>query len=235
MKNLNVFSMLVLALGFAQFAQAQTVDEVINKYIAAVGGKENLSKIQNVISEGTFNVRGTDIGFTMTTVNNKLSRQDISVMGTNGFFMVTDKEGWTYMPSQGMEEPEPMTSDQLEEGFSELDIAGPLVGYAAKGNKVELLGKEAVNGTECYKIKVTPAKGKEQTFFIDSVSSMIVRSKKMGNANGDEVEVQADYSDYRNVEGVKMSYKMDLPEGTLLFKSIKVNQPIPESAYKHDK
>lgn len=234
MKNLIVFAMLILALVFAQFAQAQTVDDVINKHVTAIGGKENLGKIQNVISEGSLNVQGADIGLTLTRVNNKLVRQDISAMGMTGFDMHTDKEGWTYMPFQGQQKPEPKTADDVKEGLNDLDISGPLVDYAAKGNKVELVGKEDVDGTECYKLKVTLANGKDETFYIDPASSMILRIKKMQKANGQENEVQTDYSDYRDVEGVKMPFSIGLPFGTLLITSIKVNQTIPESAYKHD-
>ncbi|HQW85087.1 MAG TPA: hypothetical protein PK987_11515 [Ferruginibacter sp.] len=234
MKNLFVFALLILALVFAQFAQAQTVDEVINNHITALGGKENLNKLQNIISEGNLNVQGTDIGVTLTMVNNKLARQDIFVNGMSGFDMLTDKEGWTYMPFNGMQKPEPKTSDDVKEGLSDLDIAGPLVDYAAKGNKVELLEKEDVEGTECFKIKVTLASGKDETYYIDPATNMIIRTKKMQKANGQETEVQSDFSDYRDVEGVKMPYSIGLPFGTLLISSIKVNQTIPESAYKHD-
>lgn len=234
MKNLIVFALMVMALVFAQFAQAQTVDDVINKHIAALGGKENLSKLQNVITEGSLSVQGVEIGVTLTMVNNKLARQDIFVNGMTGFDMLTDKEGWTYMPFNGMQKPEPKTADDVKEGLSDLDIAGPLVDYAAKGNKVELLGKEDVDGTECFKLKVTLASGKDETYFIDPATNMIIRTKKMQKANGQETEVQSDFSDYRDVEGVKMPYSIGLPFGTLLITSIKVNQTIPESAYKHD-
>ncbi|MBX2932699.1 MAG: hypothetical protein KF825_00545 [Ferruginibacter sp.] len=234
MKNLIVFAMMVMALVFVQFAQAQTVDEIIDKHITALGGKENLNKIQNVISEGSLSVQGIEIGVTVTQVNNKLARQDIFVNGMTGFDMLTDKEGWTYMPFNGMQKPEPKTADDVKEGLSDLDIAGSLVDYAAKGNKVELLGKEDVDGTECYKLKVTLASGKDETYFIDPATNMIIRTKKMQKANGQEVEVQSDFSDYRDVEGVKMPYSIGLPFGTLLISSIKINQTIPESAYKHD-
>jgi outer membrane lipoprotein-sorting protein len=223
-----------MALVFAQFAQAQTVDDVINKHIAALGGKENLNKIQNVVMEGSLSIQGTEIALTLTQVNNKLTRQDINAMGMHGFDMMTDKEGWTYMPFQGMQKPEPKTADDVKESQADLDIAGPLVDYAAKGHKVELLGKEDVDGTECYKIKANLAGGKEMTFFIDPASNMIIRTKNKVKANGQETEMQSDLSDYKEVEGVKMPYSITVGFGTILISSIKVNQAIPESAFKHD-
>jgi hypothetical protein len=234
MKNLIIFGFFILVLVFAQFAQAQTVDDVINKHIAALGGKENLIKIQNVVMEGSLNIQGAEIALTLTQVNNKLARQDINAMGMHGFDMMTDKEGWQYMPFQGMQKPEPKTADDVKESQSDLDIAGPLVDYAAKGHKVELLGKEDVDGTGCYKIKAMLAGGKEMTFFIDPATSMIIRTKSKAKSNGKEVEMQTDLADYKLVEGVKMPYSITQQFGTVLISSIQVNQTIPESAYKHD-
>ena len=234
MKNLIIFGLFILVLVCAQFAQGQTVDDVINKHIAALGGKENLNKIQNVVMEGSLNFQGTEIGLTMTQVHNKLTRQDINVNGMHGFDMMTDKDGWAYMPFRGMQKPEPKTVEEVKEGQSDLDIAGPLVDYTAKGHKVELLGKEDVDGTECYKIKATLAGGKEMTFFIDPASNMIIRTKSKVKANGQETDVQTDLSDYKEVEGVKMPYSITVGFGTILISSIKVNQTISESVFKHD-
>ena len=129
MKNLVIFGFFILALVLVQFAQAQTVDEVINKHITALGGKENLNKIQNVIMEGSLSVQGAEISLTLTQVHNKLNRQDITAMGMHGFDMMTTTEGWQFMPFQGMQKPEPKTADEIKESQSDLDIAGPLVDY----------------------------------------------------------------------------------------------------------
>ncbi len=234
MKNLIIFGFFILALVCAQFAQAQTVDDVINKHITALGGKENLNKIQNVVMEGSLSIQGTEIALSVTQVNNKLNRQDITAMGMHGFDMMTNTEGWQYMPFQGMQKPEPKTADEVKKSQSDLDIAGPLVDYAAKGHKVELLGKEDVDGTECYKLKVSLAGGKEVTFFIDPASNMIIRAKETRKMNGQDAELQTDFSDYKDVNGVKMPFSITQQFGTVLFSSIKVNQTIPDSVFKHD-
>ena len=234
MKNLIVFGLFILALVVAQFAQAQTVDEIIDKHVKALGGKENLNKIQNVIMEGGFNFQGAEIAVTLTQVHNKLNRQDIFVNGMHGFELLTDKDGWAYMPFRGMQKPEPKTEDEVKQSQSDLDIAGPLVDYAAKGHKVELVGKEDVDGTECFKIKALLKSGKELTFFIDPSTYLIIRIKEKRKMNGKEVELQTDFSDYKDVEGVKMPYGITQQFGTVLISSIKVNQTIPESVFKHD-
>jgi outer membrane lipoprotein-sorting protein len=234
MKNLIIFGLFILSLVIAQFAQAQTVDEIINKHIAALGGTENLNKIQSVLMEGSLSVQGADVSITTTEVNNKLSRQDFNVMGMHGFDMTTDKDGWKYMPFYGMQQPEPKNAEEVKDGQTALDIAGPLVNYAAKGHKVELQGKEDVNGTQCYKLKVTLAGGKEITFFIDPATNMITRTKNKEKVNGQETDVQTDFADYKDVDGVKMPYSITMGIGTIFISSIKFNQVIPDSSFKHD-
>jgi hypothetical protein len=234
MKNLIIFTLFVSMLVLAQFAQGQTVDEVINKHIDALGGKDKLSKIQNTVMEGSLNYQGAEIALTLTQVHNKLNRQDINVNGMHGFDMLTDKEGWAYMPFMGQQKPEAKPAEEVKLNQADLDIAGPLVDYVAKGHKAELIGKETIDGKLCYHIKMTLASGKIVNFFIDAASNLITRVTDKRNMNGQEIDMQTDLADYKDVEGVKMAYSITQQYGTTYITSIKVNQTIPESAFKHD-
>ncbi|MEO7312239.1 MAG: hypothetical protein ABIX01_17690 [Chitinophagaceae bacterium] len=231
MKKLLIAVASVFAIGFTQ---AQTVDEVINKHIEAMGGKGNIEKIQNVVMEGTLTIQGAPISVTLTQVQGKLSRQDINAMGMKGYDFVTDKDGWSFMPFQGMQKPEPKTAEDVKESQSDLDLSGPLYNYATKGHKVELLGKEDVEGTECFKIKATLNNGKEMTFFLDPASYLIVRAKEKKKVNGQEMELSVDFSDYKDVEGVKMPFSVTQPFGTVTMTSIKANQPVDEKLFTHE-
>ena len=99
-----------LLLGAALFttvigATAQTADEIVDKHIAALGGKEALLKLNSMTMEGTMNVMGNDIAVKMAQVQNKGQRQDIIAMGMNGYAIVTAKEGWSYMPFMAKPNP----------------------------------------------------------------------------------------------------------------------------------
>ena len=231
MKKLCIAFASLFAIGFVS---AQTVDEVINKHVEALGGKEKIEKIQNVVMEGNLTVQGMQIAVTTTSVQGKLNRADINAMGMKNYDLTTDKDGWVFMPIQGMQKPEPKTADDLKDVKSDLDIQGSLVNYAAKGHKAELLGKEDVEGTECFKIKLTLSTGTEITYYIDPTSYMVIRQKQKKKANGQEADVVTDLSDYKDVDGVKMPFSVSLPFGTMVMTSIKANQTIDEKLYKHD-
>jgi hypothetical protein len=224
-------SLLVLATAFT--TKAQTADEVIAKHITAIGGADNWKKVNSMKMEGLLQANGADVNVTVTILHGKGMRQDISVMGMTGYEIVTPTEGWNFMPFQGQQEPEAKTPEALAEAQDNLDAQGGLIDYVAKGHKVELLGKEDVEGTECFKLKMTKKGGSVSTLFIDPKSFYIVQSKTIQKANGQEMEVVTSYSNYEKLpEGVIVAKSMTLPFGELNMSKITINGPVDESIFK---
>ncbi len=226
-----LFAFALIVSGFA--AQAQTLDEIVTKHVAAIGGADNWKKISSIRMEGTMSVQGTDIAVSMTVVAGKGFRQDISVMGMNGFQIVTPTEGWNFMPFQGQAEMESMTAEDVKESQDELDPSGVLVDYKAKGKTVTLEGKDDVDGTECFKLTVTSKSGKSKTLFIDPKSWFIIKAIEKVKANGQEMEQAINYSDYKmQAEGVVLPFSMTLPFGELILTKIELNKTIDEAIFK---
>ncbi|HMD00592.1 MAG TPA: hypothetical protein VKH37_10575, partial [Ferruginibacter sp.] len=127
MKNLIVFGLFVLALVCVQFAHAQTVDDVLDKYMAAMGGKDKLTSMTSSFTQGvTVMNNGTEITNTTTKVNGKLFRNEIDFgMGT-AVTLVTPEKGWRSNPRNGGAF-EAMAEDALKASLYQMDCAGPLV------------------------------------------------------------------------------------------------------------
>ncbi len=230
MKRL-ILSLLVLASAFT--VKAQTADEVIAKHIAAIGGADNWKKVNSMKMEGILQVQGAEVNVVVTVLHGKGMRQDISVMGMTGYEIVTPTEGWDFMPFQGQTEPEAKTAEELAEAQDNLDAQGELIDYAAKGHKVELIGKEDVEGTECFKLKVTKKGGSVSTLFFDPKTFYIVQSKSTQKANGQEMEVTTSFSNYEKLpEGIVVAKSMTLPFGEMNMSKITVNGPVEESFFK---
>lgn len=226
-----LLSLLVLASAFT--VKAQTADEVIAKHITAIGGAENWKKVNSMKMEGILQVQGAEVNVVVTVLNGKGMRQDISVMGMTGYEIVTPTEGWDFMPFQGQTEPEAKTAEELAEAQDNLDAQGELIDYAAKGHKVELIGKEDVEGTECFKLKVTKKGGSVSTLFFDPKTFYIVQSKSTQKANGQEMEVTTSFSNYEKLpEGIVVAKSMTLPFGEMNMSKITVNGPVEESFFK---
>lgn len=241
MKNIVLLVVFVLGIVFMQFVQGQTADEVINKYIDARGGKEKLNAVKVLYMEGSRQMMGSEIPVKVTVVQGKLFRTEFEYGGSSGYSIVTPTQGWSYFPMRS-QTAEPIPAEALKGMQAQLDIAGPLVDYAAKGNKVELQGKETVDGTEAYKIKLTTSAGKDITYYIDAKTNLLIQSKATGapmgrNANAAPQEIVTNYSDYKSIDGVLFPQTIANPGGGMqggstTFDTIVINKTISEDQYK---
>jgi len=195
---------------FVSAASAQTADDVIGKYVEAMGGLEKLKSIKSVYLESVaVSPNGTEITTKTYKVQDKLYRQDID-FGMGSFSMiVTDKEGWFSNPRNGGAF-EPLTAEALSSQQHELDCAGPLVDYAAKGHKAELIGQETIDGKECYNVKLTLKSGRAINYYIDNKNWYIIRTSAKGGGGmmgggggggnrqgGGDVELKTNFSDFK--------------------------------------
>jgi hypothetical protein len=240
LKNIVVFVVFILCLVFVQFANGQSVDDIIDQYITARGGKDKIATITSVHFEGTRQMNGNEVDVKITKVEGKLSRMEFSVGGNNGYVIVTPDKGWTYIPMMSDKVNE-MPEARLKSLQDQMDIAGPLVNYAAKGYKAELEGKDTINGQEAWKIQLTSNAGKTITFLIDTKSNLLIQTRQMseggGRNNSGPVEIVTDYSDYKDVDGVMFPQTINVEgsgmgAGSMTFDKIEVNQPVDEKLYK---
>lgn len=233
MKPIMIFSLFIMAMVIAQFAQAQTADDVVNKYLTAMGGKEKLNTLKTVKLEGNLSVMGNDVAIVMTKKHLVGMRMDISVMGTENYQVVTPTKGIVFMPVQGMSEPTEMPAEQLKSAASQLDIQGTLVDYKEKGTTVELTGKEKVDGEDCSNLKVTYKSGLVSNFFISEKTGFIIKTTGKRAVNGEEIEVATTFSNYKqNADGYWFPYTTTNLQGTTNFSKIESNVTVDDNIFK---
>ena len=233
MKLIRTSVIAIAAMLVSVFTFAQTAEEIVAKHIEAVGGAAAWKKVNSLYYEGKMTVQGAEVNVTLTVLNGKGSRQNISVMGMTGYQIVTPTAGWNFMPFQGQTTAEPMTADELKQSADDLDVQGKLVDYKSKGHSVEYLGKDDVEGTECFKLKITSKAGNIETVFIDPKSYYIVRSVAKRTANGQESDVPTDLSNYKKLpEGIVVPFSITLPFGELVISKAEVNKQIDGSTFK---
>lgn len=254
MKNLVLFGLLIMLLVAAQFASAQTVDEVIQKYIDARGGKDKLDSVKSIYMEGSREMMGNEVTVKVIKEKDKLSRTEFEMGSTNGFTLITDKEAWRFIPMRS-QSPEKLSPEETAGMQTELDIEGPLVDYAAKGNKAELLGKDTLDGNPNFKIKLTTGAGKEITFWIDAQTYLLTQTSQKGagifgggrrngdnnnnasKAPGDLITIYKDYSPVNGIQfahtiDIKMSNNNGRAGGSTTFDKIEINGPVDPKYYK---
>jgi hypothetical protein len=222
----------LMALFCSQFMQAQTADEIVNKSIEAIGGKDAWMKINTMVMNATMKAQGAEIVLKFTVVNGKGSRQDFSFGGMTGYQIVTPTAGWNFSPFQGQKQAEPITADELKEGQEDLDIQGTLINYKEKGHTIEYLGKDDIDGVEAFKLKETLKSGKVETIYIDPKDYFIMRVVSKRKANGQEMEVTQNLSNYQKLpQGIYVPMSMS-GQGEIVINKIEVNVPVDESVFK---
>jgi hypothetical protein len=233
MKKVQMCLFAVAAMMSIQSIKAQTADEVIDKYVTALGGKEKILSLKSVKKVGSLNVQGMDVSVTVTAVQGVGSRNDISVPGMGeGFQVVNPTKGWDFMPFMGQASPEEVSADKLKSSLSLLDIQGSLVNYKEKGSQVELAGKENVENAECYKLKLTDKQGVLSTLFIDSKSNYLVKSIITAKSPNGDIITEVSYSDYKKTgEGYVFPFSQAIDRGTIIFTSIETNIPVDEKIF----
>ena len=235
MKHLKLTLLLVSVFAISA-SYAQTAEEIIAKHVEAIGGTDAWRKVTSLRQEGTMQVQGAEVTVARIVLHQKGTRQDISFGGMNGYNILTTTAGWNFMPFQGQTEPEPLTEEDVKEGQSDLDAQDELIDYKEKGTTVELVGKDDVDGTECFKLLVTFKSGKTETLFIDPKSYYIIRQVAKQKANGQEMDVITNFSNYQKLpEGIIVAMSIGLPFGELNITKTEVNVPVDEAIFKPSK
>ena len=215
------------------YCTAQTADEIINKYVAAMGGAEKLSSLKTVKMEGSMSTQGIEFPLTITKKHLAGMRLDMEIMGTSNFQLANTTRGWVFMPVMQQTEPKEMDAEQMKTIQSQMDVQGTLFNYKEKGYTVEMAGTEKIDGKDAYKLKVVQ-NGKNVFYFIDAVSNLIVKTASKTNVQGNDMEVETSFSDYKkNADGYLFAYTNVTTQGTISFDKISTNIPVDEKIFSN--
>ena len=212
--------------------QAQTVDEIISKYFEALGGKDKVASINTVYMEYDVDMNGSAASGTTWVVNKKAMKNEIEFMSQRIIQCYTDTSGWALNPYMGQTTPTIMKPDEVKAGKGPMDLAGPFFNYAAKGNTIELLGKDTVDGKAAYKLKIKNKDGIEVTSWIDATTWYVLKNQSKTTVQGTEITSSMSTSNNKKIEnGYVMPFNAELTMSTGLtiyftYKKIEINKEV---------
>ena len=191
-------------------ASAQTADEIVAKAIAARGG---LAKIRAVRSErvsGQITFGEVSGPFVVELERPLKMHMQFTIQNMTMVRVYDGKsEGWANNPFAGKMNPDAMSEDELKNISEESDFDGPLVDAKAKGNQVELVGKDKFKDKDVWRLKLTTKNGDVRFYLFDAESFLLLKWEGKRKAEGQEVPVESYFSDYRDVGGLKFYFAID--------------------------
>jgi hypothetical protein len=227
----------------AETVHAQTADEIVEKSLAAAGGRAALGKLKSRHVTGTvaFTTPLGDLPGTVETFNqapNKsrtLMKLDLSAAGVGLVSLdqrFNGETGYVLDSVQGNRDITGPALDALKTG----SFPTPFLDYKERGGTVELRGKEKVNEHDAYVLTYTPKGGISVRWSIDVESYLPIRSIMKVNVPqlGSDVEQITAFSDYRDVDGIKMPFlitNVSVQSFSITVTKVEHNVPIDETLF----
>ncbi|HEV2426523.1 MAG TPA: hypothetical protein VGZ29_16985 [Terriglobia bacterium] len=233
----KILTLLAAAVLLPIGVRAQSVDEVIAKWVQARGGIDKLRSIQ--AERTTLKLQAG--GFEATVVQIKKRpgkmRQEFILQGMAEVRAYDGKTGWQLNPFEGRRDAELLSEDDRKDLVEGADIDGPLVDYAQKGHRAELVGHDNVEGTDCYKIKLTLKNGDIRYIYLDTDSLMEIKLESQTMIRGAMREGETYFGDYEKVDGlyepfeIEQGRKGDPDRQKLTVEKVEFNVPVDDSVF----
>lgn len=227
---------------------AQTVDDILTQYEEKNGGREKFASTTSLQYTSTIkmNMMGMAVDLPVYTYveTGKLFRKEVSgMMGMKGSYtLVTDSAGFTFTPSMpafgdfpgmegGVKKMDDETFKSMRQKMNAMSDFDALIDCKSKGYSVELLGKEKLDSSDCYKLKLVNRNGAASLYFIDSKTYLIKQievagkqvmdmigvsggpMKDMMGGRIDKQKMKIQYLEYATIDGIKLPIKQKLQFG----------------------
>jgi hypothetical protein len=196
-------------------AQAQSAEELVAKNLNARGGAQALAAIHTYVTKGELRFPGDfKLAYTETrerldpATDNSAVRVDASLQGLTVIQAYDGQNGWRVNPFEGRKDPEHMGADEARALADEAVIEGQLLAASAKGSKVDYLGREDIDGTNTYKLRVSKADGTTFTYYLDPDVFLEIKILENRTIRGAEAETEYDLGDYERVSGVYFPFSI---------------------------
>jgi outer membrane lipoprotein-sorting protein len=219
-------------------ASSPTVDDIVQRYLAACGGLKKIKSVQTLVEKGRIST-GADRVALVTRERKRPdhTRFEFTLQGVTNVFVSDGQKGWRMSPIQGDLEPTPLPDEVVKEAAEQGDIEGPLVDWKAKGHQVEVVGHEMVDGHDTYKLKLTLKSGATRYEYLDVKSMYRVRTESTRQVRGRPVRIMTTFANYKKIGGIAFPHLIEVvAEGRpqklrVEVDSIEVNPSLSDSLF----
>lgn len=191
----------------AKPAAAPTVDEILDKYVKALGGKEAIEKATSRVGKGTMELEGMGISGPIETYAKAPSKNAsfVDFQGVGKFVRVFDgAKAYELNPMEGLREITGVELAQFKRGSDLYESLNLKKHYS----KLEVQGTAKVGETDAYVVVATPAEGDPEKLYFAADTGLLVRTDANAETAQGKMAVEVYLSDYKEVDGIKVPHSM---------------------------
>ncbi len=215
MKRTVTIILCILMLASAALAQtpakpaeaAPTVDQIIDKYVQALGGKAAIEKATSRVSKGTFEIPAMGVSGTVE-VYEKAPNKTISIVTVPGFGVINEAYNgtiaWAQDPQSGLREK---SGTELADAKLDAAFYRPLK-LKELFPKITVKGKEKVGDREAWVVEAAPAEGSPEKWYFDTQTGLIIRMDQERESPMGKLPIESYLENYKEVDGIKVPFTM---------------------------
>lgn len=187
-----------------------SADEILERNFAALGGKEKIRALRTLSFEGTDQAGGQSVPVKVYWKRPDRLRIEAPEQGLDKVQAFDGENAWSTYPGLPGFQPERLEGAARDAFRDQADLVeGPTFGYAAKGHRIELLGKEKLADGEAWRLQLTLASGEVRTLWFDCASDLQVREERTQTQGERVLDTEMTLSDFRPAGGILFAHRVE--------------------------
>ena len=219
----TIITIISLAIFNVGSTYAQDLQEILDKYFETAGQKKLLT-LKTLVFSGKTLQMGMEMPFKTYQKRPNKSRMEVEIQGTMMVMAYDGENGWAIQPWTGSADPIDLVGPELRSVKELADLDGAMWDYEKKGHQLELVGKDELEGTEVYVLKLTRKDGDISTFYVDSKKFVTLKMVNKTVIEGQEIEIEMHMSNYQEVEGITYPFTTEQRMNSQVFMTIKIEE-----------
>lgn len=226
-----LFSLLIGINGYSQ-----SVEDIIAKHIKAHGGEKNWNKVQSIQISGDYTSFST-LGKIKTVKLKTGEYYSEFDLGQHYVYEANNgKLSWTIDPWQDITFPRRVNKAEQNVFDQKAELCTPFLNYKEKGFKVELKGREDLDGTEVYVITLTRKNGLSETWYLDANTYLEVKCNSQWIDFAYPSQADSFFDDFRKVDGIIIPFYIEREfrqrNRVIEIKDVKINKEVDKDIFK---
>lgn len=205
---------------------------IVDSYLKAIGGKEEIKKLVSMKSLFTSKLMGQE--FTGTDSRMAPNKRSLQLMMGSMAVMQQVFDGTAGYQAQ-MGQKKEMDEKEIKENQDDKGLI-PQLFYVSNDYQLSYLGTGKAGEEDCYKLKVTKPSGKVTVEYYSIKSGLLLREEGSVDAGGTEMTISVDYSDYRKVGNLMFPFSAIQTAGEqefpMIMSEIKLNEGVSDADFK---